>query len=466
MAVASWMTQIWPLLVGILTKIGGSKLGLFDKFENKEEDTPEDEEGGDSEEGGTDEGDSEGSGEEGSEEGGEEQESPKLDLSGLPEYQRIIALEEWYGGIDIEDVRGKDMYFSKDEEAKGEAIKETTKEIADDITGVLFDSGGAMAILKCVKDLLGLNIGGEIMNTIETSIKLAVQAKDAAGKLKATVESKDQIKKRIKGTADKMKKDLKEKVAGIIKGIVDEIKERVTNFLSAVTGLIEGTKDTVSRLASIPNSIIATTPSGPGLVTNMIPEMVQQLGAEGSRISEKVTEVKAAMDRLGLEEILSVIPGGNKVGTTLKAFKGAVDGTLETCNTICNMLGAVTNDIQSMVGELDTLTEETLEDIPEQPESEVDEDKIPTPELPFEIEIAAGDCKNYQGSATDTDKTTYKCFAAADSTSNLGYVPQEALPDKKYYVTNEEWLAAVDEYNKKWYPPASIFCKNCRNFKK
>lgn len=177
---------------------------------------------------------------------------------------------------------------------------------------------------------------------------------DYLNKLK---EERKKKKEELNDSISKAKEDQKK----LVKDIASKNKEKLTEIktdlidLGVSAGLLSfGTADFYTRVGMLPAAIISNTPAGPGVSPQLAPPMLKSLKAEGDNLSKVYDDCSNKMEKLKLEEVISMaemlatfgisVAPINSVTTTIK-------GIMSVAKPLILMVGS------SVDGETGTLPE-------------------------------------------------------------------------------------------------------------
>ena len=180
----------------------------------------------------------------------------------------------------------------------------------------------------------------------------------------------------------------------LMKGL--EVKWTALN--SALTLTVNSCLQLGTRLALVPAAIISTTPVGPGVAVNAIPQAIAQLKNDGEVAGKAYDDTKNA-----LSDLVGSVSGG-MVGT----LKDTVLGLLGTAATLLAVVGiskdgvpAENPKVESPIEVPEYKASECANFDPINPETQPGTDIIK--------DISCENCKNYEALVADSERSCNNC---------------------------------------------------------
>lgn len=261
-------------------------------------------------------------------------------------------------------------------------------------------------------------------------------------------KNKNAIKGKAKDAVEDIKNKLKDQTKEAVNKVKEQIYSRFAKFGSALAILAQGFGDVAKEFGSIPAAISGISASGPTLSPQLVIPLVQQLLSKGQTLSKFCDDIQAAWQELdirgiadilpdeipGVEELIEKIESGEKsisdvldklpieipgvdpetvdvdgfietlrstldtviaptkeMKSAINGFADTIDETIKTLQVVPTMLGAPV-DITTIANGTISVKSDTIEEHPDY-KAVIDASKEP----PFELDISADKCSNYDG---------------------------------------------------------------------
>lgn len=278
---------------------------------------------------------------------------------------------------------------------------------------------------------------------------------------------KEKIAAKLENSVSDAKKAVKDKVnatignaAAKIEGLtneavqqaqqkIEEVKSDIMDLGTSCGHLITSTAQFAARIAMIPPAIIVATPMGPGVATNLIPPMLQQIKCDGDNLSKTYDRCNCLINKLGLKILMRNIP-------IIGSVMGVIDTAMGIAESFIPLTGSpvtiiTTKIVESASGAIEDIAEEALDKV----------GQIANIESPISFNYSASGCSSFSYIVAPPDPETDPGDVSAGNCSRFETLQVE-------YLKDEDGNPVIDENGNLVEDPNAVYtpdCNNCKNYK-
>ena len=276
--------------------------------------------------------------------------------------------------------------------------------------------------------------------------KIAAKLENSVSDAKKAV--KDKVNATIGNAATKIEGLTNEAVQQAQQKI-EEVKSDITDLGTSCGHLITSTAQFAARIAMIPPAIIVATPMGPGVSTNLIPPMLQQIKCDGDNLSKTYDRCNCLINKLGLRILMRNIP-------IIGSVMGVIDTAMGIAESFIPLTGSpvtiiTTKIVESATGAIEDIAEEALDKV----------GQIANIESPISFNYSASGCSNFSYIVAPPDPETDPGDVSAGNCSRFETLQVE-------YLKDEDGNPVIDENGNLVEDPNAVYtpdCNNCKNYK-
>lgn len=321
------------------------------------------------------------------------------------------------------------------ESFKDEFAKQITQKITEFTNDVRIDE--YLGKMQEMKDNIPNSPDKEkIAAKLENSVSDAKKA--AKDKVNATIGN---AATKIEGLTNEAVQQAQQKI--------EEVKSDITDLGTSCGHLITSTAQFAARIAMIPPAIIVATPMGPGVSTNLIPPMLQQIKCDGDNLSKTYDRCNCLINKLGLRILMRNIP-------IIGSVMGVIDTAMGIAESFIPLTGSpvtiiTTKIVESATGAIEDIAEEALDKV----------GQIANIESPISFNYSASGCSNFSYIVAPPDPETDPGDVSAGNCSRFETLQVE-------YLKDEDGNPVIDENGNLVEDPNAVYtpdCNNCKNYK-
>lgn len=321
------------------------------------------------------------------------------------------------------------------ESFKEEFAKQITKKITEFTNDVRIDE--YLGKMQEMKDNIPNSPDKEkIAAKLENSVSDAKKA--AKDKVNATIGN---AATKIEGLTNEAVQQAQQKI--------EEVKSDIMDLGTSCGHLITSTAQFAARIAMIPPGIIVTTPMGPGVATNLIPPMLQQIKCDGDNLSKTYDRCNCLINKLGLRILMRNIP-------IIGSVMGVIDTAMGIAESFIPLTGSpvtiiTTKIVESASGAIEDIAEEALDKV----------GQIANIEPPISFNYSASGCSSFSYIVAPPDPETDPGDVSAGNCSRFETLQVE-------YLKDEDGNPVIDENGNLVEDPNAVYtpdCNNCKNYK-